>query len=347
MAPWRRPLTTSASLPVPAPSGGTAPAPGVLLSPLLRAPPHQLSRRDRSGNLPPLFRLLRPLPSAPPPPATGINSPGGPGAPPPAEGSLSARDSGVWTGPCKQVSGVWGGESALGWGPPWGAPGALPMTWAKRWPRRLGIGGPGRAGQGSCSARGRGSWNSLGRWEPPASAHGLELRWKVCAVCRVDGETHTLALPTAVSFGTTEGLVGGQLRYADGGGREDGSQRRRCLSLEGSPAATSSVPHPSCPWSPPLPRRQDLEREKFPCPSTRPQPCYSNSWASWPLLWVVSRLTGRPSWPPDFRAGLHPRTPQVLSINKFQGWCSDTISPFSWHDPYFWAFNALKGFFTF
>lgn len=55
VAPGGASPTTSASLPVPAPSlAGQPRAGGVLLSPLLRAPPHQLSRRDRSGNLPPL-----------------------------------------------------------------------------------------------------------------------------------------------------------------------------------------------------------------------------------------------------------------------------------------------------
>ena len=148
------------------------------------------------------FRLLRLLPSAPPPPATGINSLGGLGAPPPAEGSFSARDSGVPTGPCKQVSGVWGGESGPRLGAALGAPGALSMTWANAGHADLGSAAR-DAWQGSGSARGRAAGLVKWRWEPPANAHGLELLWKVCAVCRVDGETHTLApsSPLPFSFG--------------------------------------------------------------------------------------------------------------------------------------------------
>lgn len=77
------------------------------------------------------FRLLGLLPSAPPPPATGINSLGNWGSAAAAEDSLSVRNSRAPTGPCKQVNAVWGG----GVGPAVGGrlhhPGALPMIWAK------------------------------------------------------------------------------------------------------------------------------------------------------------------------------------------------------------------------
>ncbi|XP_043423986.1 translation initiation factor IF-2-like [Prionailurus bengalensis] len=93
------------------------------------------------------FRLLWLLPSAPPPPATGINSLGNWGsaaAATAADDSLSARDSGAPTGPCKQVSAVCGaGSRARGWGPP-GRSGRPADGGDQRRQRQLAIGGPGR-----------------------------------------------------------------------------------------------------------------------------------------------------------------------------------------------------------
>lgn len=113
---------------------------------------------------------------------------------------------------------------------------------------------------------------------------------------------------------------------------------------EGPPPRPSSVPHPS-PNSPHPPGDRILRGRNF-----HALPLGHN--LATKLLgflaptWVVGRLTGRPCGP-LFQSRSPPRTPQVLNINKFQGWCSDTVFPFSWHDPCFWGFNARKGFFTF
>lgn len=134
------------------------------------------------------FRLLRFLPSAPPPSATGINSLGNWGSAAAAEDSLSARDSRAPTGPCKQVNAVWGRREGPDVGARLGVPGALQMTWAKAANANLESAArdAGRAG-GARGDPGPGVFSRGGSARCEAHSLSGELRRKVRAVCRVCG----------------------------------------------------------------------------------------------------------------------------------------------------------------
>lgn len=136
------------------------------------------------------FRLLRLLPSAPPPPATGINSLGNWGSAAATEDSLSARDSRAPAGPCKQVNAVWGRREGPDVGGRLGVPGALQMTWAKAANANLESAArdAGRAGAGGREVTAAREFSlPEGAARREARSLSWELRRKVRAVWRVRG----------------------------------------------------------------------------------------------------------------------------------------------------------------
>lgn len=187
------------------PSRGTAPGLGGCPL-LLRACLRGLSRRDRSGNLPPLSPPRAPTlrPSSASPWSQFL---GELGLCRRAEDSLAVRNSGAPTGPCKQVNAVWGAGVRPEAGGRLRDPGALPMTWAEAGNASLGS----AARDADWAARARGGRAAgvfrRGGCLPRRGARLVwGVRWKVSAVWRGCAEAHTLA-PSSSSpsaFGAPE-----------------------------------------------------------------------------------------------------------------------------------------------